>query len=128
MESQSAKRRILIVDDDEKLIETVVRDLGGDYGDFETHGFTSGRAAWNALQLEPMDVVIVNWKLPDVSGRIFIREARRYYPDLVTFLMTPADSPETSALVESVPAHHYLPNRRSSKSCSSAMRTSARPA
>ncbi len=72
----SGKRKILIVDDDEEIIELMVDVLGRD-GRFEVRTASSGYDAGLLTQQFVPDLIILDYMLPDVNGNIVCQTIRR---------------------------------------------------
>lgn len=66
---ESGKKRVLIVDDDEAIVEMFVELLERD-GRFEVRTASSGYDAGLATRDFRPDVMILDFKLPDVNGNI----------------------------------------------------------
>jgi CheY-like chemotaxis protein len=60
------RQRILIVDDDETLVEVLVRRL--EHQGFETATADSGRTALQMVGCDPPDLVVLDLRLPDTDG------------------------------------------------------------
>ncbi len=58
--------KVLIIDDDESLLDTVANWLTYDHHSVETS--SSGEAGYELLTTYKYDAVILDWKLPDLSG------------------------------------------------------------
>jgi len=106
METSDPRRHILLVDDDARIVEEIQRGLR-DHPSFQIHACASGQEARDALQQFNFDLLIADWKMPDVDGLTLIREAQERSPETVTVLMTAFGSPETESIAHSH-AHHYL--------------------
>jgi PAS domain S-box-containing protein len=81
-----AGRRILVVDD-----EPVVADLLGRMltrAGQEVMVVNSGQNALAALQEQPFSLLITDLGMPDISGAVVIKNARRLYPDMPVILAT----------------------------------------
>lgn len=66
--------KILVVDDDPEILETIVDRLT-----FEKHdvsAVSAGLAAWEHLQKNEYALVILDWELPDVKGIDILRKFR----------------------------------------------------
>ncbi len=107
METHSPKRRILITDDDERLIDALMRGLS-DLSGFQLTACTSGQDARAMLQETNFDLFITDWRMPDVDGLTLIREAHERTPATITVLMTAYDTTELRAQDGGIPAHHLL--------------------
>jgi HAMP domain-containing protein/CheY-like chemotaxis protein len=59
-------KRLLVVDDDETERSSIVELLGHEDVEIKTVG--SGLEAWNAINDQPFDCVVLDLRLPDISG------------------------------------------------------------
>ena len=78
--------RILIVDDEvahQKVLATMLEQNG-----IVTKTVPSAKEAIHLLQKEPMDAVIADLSMPDVSGMELLTEIRLRYPQLVFLMAT----------------------------------------
>jgi small GTP-binding protein len=100
-------RHILIVDNDVRIVEEIARGLNAQ-DTFRVHTFTNGADARIALQQTPFDMIIADWKMPDVDGLTLIREAKAQSANTITVLMSNHEMTEIKALPECSIAHHYL--------------------
>ncbi len=66
--------RILIVENEEHLVRLIVEVLGS-YG-YTAETARDGRSALTRALVEPFDLLIVDWMLPDVDGVQVIRRLR----------------------------------------------------
>ncbi len=106
-ETGNSKRRILIVDHDERIVEEIARGLR-ERENFEIHTFTTGGAAREALRDTTFDLLIAGRDLPEVDGVTLIHETQEHSPHTVTVLMTSLDAHGLAPLPENSTAHHYL--------------------
>ena len=79
-------RRILLVDDDVDLLDTLVRLLG-------RQGYTcrvacSGEDGIRAMETEPPDVVVTDLRMPGIDGLTVARHAREHRPPIPVVVMT----------------------------------------
>ena len=72
----SGKKKVLIVDDDEEIIELMVDVLGRD-GGFEVRTASSGYDAGLLTQQFVPDLLILDYMLPDVNGNIVCQTIRK---------------------------------------------------
>ncbi|MBI5304303.1 MAG: response regulator [Chloroflexi bacterium] len=100
------KRRVLIVDDDKRIVDLIVNELNR-RDMFDVRAFTTGQAARQAIQNSPFDLVIADWIMPDIDGLTLMREAKNACADCVTILMTAFGSPDVR-LPELGFVGHYL--------------------
>jgi len=79
--------RLLFVDDEEEILE-VLMDLFKDEEDLQIITATSGKEALEKIENLPIDLVLCDLKLPDVSGLDLLRNIKGRYPDSITILAT----------------------------------------
>jgi CheY-like chemotaxis protein len=86
------KLRILIVDDAGPVVVlcvNVLQALG--YG---VKGVNSGEAALEVLQRDRFDLIVLDYKMPGLTGFDVFREARRLHPATMVVLVTGHGTPE----------------------------------
>jgi two-component system nitrogen regulation response regulator GlnG len=91
--SKGVARRILLVDDDIDLVDTLVRLLG-------RQGYTcrvasSGDDGILAMEAESPDVVVTDLRMPGMDGLAVARHARQHRPPIPVILMTAYATSET---------------------------------
>ncbi len=109
------KPAIVAVDDDPQVLAAVGRDLRRRYADgYRVIGAGSGAEALEALsELDGRDEVValllVDQRMPEMSGTEFLIEARRRYPDAKRLLLTAyADTDAAIQAINEVALDHYL--------------------
>lgn len=93
-------RRILLVDDEERLLRSIARRmkmLG-----FETLTATSGTAAVDVARGNSIDMAIVDLQMPDMNGLVTITKLKEIHPDLKTVLLTGHGSDKVKQATESL--------------------------
>ena len=98
--------RILIVDDEKLIRWSIVERL-------TTEGLSCAEAADGAsgsevLAREPVDLVLLDLKLPDTDGLTLLREFQGRIPDLPVVIMTAHSSVDTAVEAMKRGAHDYL--------------------
>ncbi|WP_313215782.1 response regulator, partial [Soonwooa sp.] len=78
--------RILIIDDEEKIRTLLARILGLE--DFDVITVSNLKAATKRLELDDIDVVVCDVKLPDGSGVDFSKLVKNKYPATEVILLT----------------------------------------
>ena len=78
--------RVLIVDDEQRMAEVLAMALGRTGYECET--CDSGTAALAALDRRRADVVITDWKMPEMDGIELLRQLRARHPTLPVILVT----------------------------------------
>jgi CheY-like chemotaxis protein len=82
----AARPRILVVDDEEAILETMSFTFEDDY---EVHTATDPRRALDLLEAKgPFAVVLTDQRMPDMSGVEFVSEVRRRHPTTVRMILT----------------------------------------
>jgi DNA-binding response OmpR family regulator len=102
------RKRILIVDDDEKLatlLQESLRTLGEGY-DIVTAGGTDEALA--KVSRRPFDLAITDLMMPEVDGLQLLEALKVINPSMVTVAMTAFDSGEIRAKAESLGVYRYL--------------------
>ncbi len=78
--------RVLVVDDDPGVLKSVVRVLEG--AGHHVHSESRGAACLEVAGRQPFDAVIVDYKLPHMSGLEVLQRLRDIQPRCVRMLMT----------------------------------------
>ena len=73
---ESGKRKVLIVDDDEEIVELIVDVLVRD-GRFETRSASSGYEAGIETQQFRPDLILLDYMLPDVNGNVVCQTIKK---------------------------------------------------
>jgi DNA-binding response OmpR family regulator len=71
----SGKKKVLIVDDDDEIVELMVDILARD-GRFETMTASSGYEAGIATEQFRPEVILLDYMLPDINGNVVCRTIR----------------------------------------------------
>ena len=81
-------KRVLLVDDEADVLGILSEYLGA--VGFEVTALDSGRAARDAIvhAQEPFDVAVIDWGLPDISGRDVVLALDRCQPDCPILVTT----------------------------------------
>jgi len=98
--------RILVVDDERsmrELLAIVLRREG-----YEVLLAENGRAAIETLEREPIDLLISDIKMPDLSGVDVLRAAKRVDQDILGIMITAFASTETAVEAMRLGACDYL--------------------
>jgi DNA-binding response OmpR family regulator len=87
----NAGRKILIVDDDDALRQSLAEQLERD-AEFTVTECDTATAAINAVKRERFDVLLLDVGLPDMDGRDLCRQLRREAVNVPIVMLTAADS------------------------------------
>ena len=83
------KAKILIVEDEPAISETIQYALETD--GFETHCLSAGTPVHSLLDEQPMDLIVLDIGLPDISGVELCKEIRKTHPLPIIFLTARTD-------------------------------------
>lgn len=92
--------RVLIVDDDAQIVVSVVRLLAHSGLDVVTE--TSAARALDVLDASPFDLLVVDLRMPGISGVEMLRIAERRWPNMRRALLTGALADEYNALADEI--------------------------
>ncbi|MBV8728183.1 MAG: FAD-dependent oxidoreductase [Acidobacteriia bacterium] len=109
------KPALLTVDDDPEVLRAIQRDLRGRYAEqYRILRADSGKSALEALgELEkrndPVALLLVDQRMPQMTGVAFLTEAAKIYPDAKRALLTAyADTDAAIRAINDARVHHYL--------------------
>jgi PAS domain S-box-containing protein len=97
-EANATPRRILIVDDEAEIRETLAEILSGAQHNVATAG--SGREALERMAAEHYDVILTDIRMPDLDGRTLYREIERRWPEQASRVVFVTGDSLASALHE----------------------------
>jgi thioredoxin reductase (NADPH) len=110
-----AKPAILAVDDDDVVLRAVERDLRRQYGgQYRILGARSGAEALQTLQAlklrhDPVALLLVDQRMPQMTGVEFLEQAIQLFPDAKRVLLTAyADTDAAIRAINIVKLDHYL--------------------
>ena len=103
----SAQKRILIVDDDQALCQSLAEQLHM-YEEFATGGASSGRAALDAVKTGGFDLMLLDIGLPAMDGREVCKLMRRAGVAVPIIMLTAADSEADTILGLDSGANDYV--------------------
>ena len=86
MEQRDITRQVLIVDDDTTIRTGIAQVLERRQMAVQTAG--NGREALEVLALNPVGIVLLDIKLPDVDGMELLKTIRREYPETEVIMIT----------------------------------------
>lgn len=111
----SDKPAIISVDDDPQVLATVKRDLRRRYAaDYRVVSAPSGKDALEALHErkrrgDDVALLLVDQRMPEMSGTELLEQAGRLYPDAMKVLLTAyADTQAAITSINDIGLDHYL--------------------
>jgi CheY-like chemotaxis protein/predicted regulator of Ras-like GTPase activity (Roadblock/LC7/MglB family) len=84
----TTQKRVLIVDDEEDLTWTLNKKLSKDSDKFQLMTINSGKEAMNLLNQLPVDLLISDVRMPEVSGLDLLVETKKKFPRTKVIIMT----------------------------------------
>lgn len=97
---------VLLVDDETEFLETLVKRLRK--RKLSVDGVTSGENALEELKNNPADIVIMDVKMPGMSGLETLRRVKKEYPLTEVIMLTGHASMEVAIEGMDVGAFDYL--------------------
>ncbi len=97
---------VMIVDDEEDFLETLVKRL--EKRDIKVIGARSGEEALELLQKSPVDVVVLDVKMPGMDGIEALKEIKRRHSLVEVVLLTGHASTEVAIKGMELGAFDYL--------------------
>ena len=97
----------LLIDDEEELVSALAERLG--YRGIQADVATTGTEALEQMKQKRYDVVILDLKLPGISGVTVLHEISKTYPDIPVILITGHGAPVDLPEFKSSDAFDYLP-------------------
>ncbi|MBN2423753.1 MAG: response regulator [Calditrichaceae bacterium] len=88
------KKRVLVVDDEEDLTWSIAKHLSKDKDKYELTAVNGAKAALEVLNQLPVDLVITDIRMPDISGLDLLLQVRQQYPSTKVIIMTAYGSSE----------------------------------
>jgi DNA-binding response OmpR family regulator len=102
----SKPKRIMVVDDDATIVETLAYNLKR-HG-FEAVPFSRGMEALSGLDAADASLIVLDWMLPDVTGPEVVKLIRERGCELPVLMLTGRSSPNDIAHGLSAGADDYL--------------------
>lgn len=104
----SPHKRVLIVDDEEDLTWTLSKKLSKDSDKFQLICVNSGNEAKEVLNQVPVDLVITDIRMPEVSGLELLVEIKDKYPRTKVIIMTAYGSSDVQQAANERGCFRYL--------------------
>ncbi len=100
--AEPSRPRILVVDDEEAILETMAFTFEGEY---EVYTSTDARRALELLdEKAPITVVLTDQRMPNMSGVEFLTEVFRHHPATVRIILT--GFADMNAIIEAINSGH----------------------
>ena len=98
--------RILVVDDEEIVIKSCLRILGG--GDYQVEAVRDGREALRKVEENPCDVMILDIMMPNMDGLEVLRRVKEAHPDMDVIMVTGLSQIGTAVQAMKLGAFDYI--------------------
>jgi two-component system response regulator HupR/HoxA len=97
---------LLLVDDEPANLQKLQRTFMGQYS---VHLAQSGEEALQILQKEPIDAIITDQKMPNMTGIEFLELSQKTYPNIVRIVLTGfTDVDDLIAAINTGKVHKYI--------------------
>jgi len=100
------KATVLVIDDDETIRHFLPRELKAE--GYQVLTADSGRAGLQILEKEPADLVLLDIRLPDLSGIQVLEKIRAQWPEQIVVMLTGEPEHETAVQAMLLGARDYL--------------------
>jgi DNA-binding NtrC family response regulator len=100
------KCRVLLVDDEKDYLEVLTRRLSK--RDVDVDGVSSGEEALQYVQVRPIDVAVLDVKMPGMDGLAVLREIKKSHPLIEVIMLTGHASLEVALEGMRLGAFDYL--------------------
>jgi len=97
---------ILIVEDDQGIQDMLNYALGSD--DYHVHSALTVKDAWKIIENKVIDLVLLDWMLPDSSGIDLLHRIRKYHSKLPVIMLTAKTEEEDRVLGLDMGADDYV--------------------
>jgi DNA-binding NtrC family response regulator len=98
--------RILIVDDEEIVIKSCLRILGG--SDYHVEVAHDGREALRKIDENPYDVMILDVVMPNMGGFEVLRRVKETHPDMDVIMVTGLSQVDTVMQARKLGARDFI--------------------
>ncbi len=78
--------RVMLVDDEENVLRALVRVLRREKLEVET--YTSAPEALRRLEVIPFDVIVADYRMPEMNGVEFLTQAKRLQPQTMRLILS----------------------------------------
>ncbi|MBI3371829.1 MAG: sigma-54-dependent Fis family transcriptional regulator [Betaproteobacteria bacterium] len=99
--------RILVVDDEEIIVRSCIRILGG--GDYTVDAVRDGAEALRKVDENPYDVLILDIMMPRVDGMEVLQRVKEMHPAIEVIMVTGLSQIDTAVRSMKLGAFDYLP-------------------
>ena len=106
MEQQAQISRILVVDDEQTIVTSIVRAL--ELSGYRADGAASGKEALTVLIQATYDLMLLDMKMPEIDGIEVLQRAHQLRPELPIIILTGHATLESAIAAVKSDAEDYL--------------------
>ena len=103
----SLKARILVIDDEPIVCKSCSRILGEEGYEVETT--LNGSQGLERMKARPFDVILVDLKMPDMSGMEVLKRIKEEAPETIVLMITGYSTVKTAVEAMKLGASDYVP-------------------
>ncbi|MFP4083468.1 MAG: response regulator [Desulfonatronovibrio sp.] len=100
------KTKVLVVDDEKVFLNTLTERLLG--RGFDVQGVTSGKDCLDIMSRQSFEVVVLDFKMPSLSGLEVLQEIKKNWPETQVIMLTGHASAEAGIKGIKLGAFDYL--------------------
>jgi DNA-binding NtrC family response regulator len=100
------KATVLVIDDDETIRHFLPRELKAE--GYQVLTAESGQTGLQVLEKEPVDLVLLDIRLPDLTGIQVLERIRAHWPEQIVVMLTGEPDHETAVQAMRLGARDYL--------------------
>lgn len=82
------KKRILFVDDEQKVLEGLRRMLHSKHQEWDMEFVNSGKEALKLMKEHPVDLIISDMRMPEMDGAELLKIIKKFYPQTIRFILS----------------------------------------
>jgi CheY-like chemotaxis protein len=101
------KKKILFVDDEKNLLESLRRSLRGFSGEWSMEFTDSGKTALDLMEKGTYDIIVSDYKMPEMDGLELMKTVKEKYPDTKRILLTGQSETEIFDISKDI-VDHYI--------------------
>jgi response regulator RpfG family c-di-GMP phosphodiesterase len=106
MEPEPAKRNVLVVDDEPAVCTVLSEGLASE--GYECQTVSSGQQALSLMEGKSFDIILVDLRMPGMSGMEFLEQAQKKYPRSAFLMVTGEDDIRQAVQAMKLGAVDYL--------------------
>jgi len=78
--------KVLVVDDEQKVVDDTVQKL--EFEEINAYGIINPEEALEHLKTNTVDLIILDWRMPSITGDVFIERLREFDMNTMIILQT----------------------------------------